>query len=134
MAGDSTWKWEDSISYTKERLDPLAPGDRYPAFRVNRYLSRFNDSLLPAQEMNLNRHLDPDMQYEYLLLAVRRRRRFQKGGKKRDDGDLRLVSEHYKYSDAKAAVALAILTRAELKLLREASEQGGPARPTKEDG
>ena len=50
----------------------------YNAFMVNRGLSYFNDTVLFANEMNLNAHLDNRLQFDFLINIVRRRKRFSK--------------------------------------------------------
>jgi hypothetical protein len=116
MSEKYDWRWENSISHTKERVE----GDehKYVPWRTNRYLSRFIDSLAHAQEMNLLPHLDPAMQYDYLFWAVRKRRRFAKGVRPDRSDDLEVVAEHYGYDRDKAREALRILTDAEVTQLK----------------
>ena len=55
--------WLNSINFNKENLieeDPEAISS-YPPYIVNRCLSGAVDSVLFANEMNLNAHLDKDM-------------------------------------------------------------------------
>jgi len=111
-----TWCWENSVSSTKERVEDSE--HRYSAFRTNRYLSKFIDTLAHAQEMNLNSHLDWKLQYDYLFYAVRKRRRFIKGVRSEKSSDLELVMEHYGYDRDKAGSALRVLTQDELHQLK----------------
>lgn len=116
MADKYDWRWENSVSHTKERVE--AEGHRYVPFRTNRYLSRFIDSLSAAQDMNLNPHLDPELQYDYLFYSVRKRRRFARGARPVADDRVALVAERYGCSEARAREYLAVLTEEEAEALR----------------
>ena len=50
----------------------------YPAFMVNRALSYFNDTVLYANEMNVNHHIDNKLQYHFLINIIRKKKRFSK--------------------------------------------------------
>lgn len=120
------WCWEDSVSHAKVWLDPEhRPEHRYVPFRTNRYLSRFMDSLAQAQEMNLLPSLDARLQYDYLFNAVRKRKRFQKGGRAAPSNDAEAIAAHYKYSAARVREALSILTKEQVALIRKGAEKGG---------
>ena len=63
-----------TINYTKENLmleDPLTES-QYAPFIVNKCLSYFTDTVLHANEINRNAHLDNRLQYDYYLHAVRK--------------------------------------------------------------
>ena len=110
------WSWEDSVSTSKKYITDNE--HKYVAWRTNRYLSRFIDSLAHAQEMNLFAHLDWRMQYDYLFHAVRKRRRFIKNARLDKSDDLEVIMQYYGYDRDKAREALRILTKVELDQLR----------------
>ena len=66
----------------------------YNAFMVNRGLSYFNDTVLFANEMNLNAHLDNRLQFDFLINIVRRRKRFSKWMKPETASDVEVVKEY----------------------------------------
>ena len=119
--------WLNSINFNKENLieeDPEAISS-YPPYIVNRCLSGAVDSVLFANEMNLNAHLDKDMQYSFFLYTLRKRKRFSPWLKKEQVDDLDLVKKNYGYSDEKARIAVSLLTNTQLEYIRNKHEQGG---------
>tara|TARA_B100000131_G_scaffold273017_1_gene274258 strand:+ start:222 stop:608 length:387 start_codon:yes stop_codon:yes gene_type:complete len=119
--------WLNSVNYTKKNLiadDPSAISS-YPSYIVNRCLSGSVDSILFSNEMNLNAHLDRDMQYSFLLNTLRKRKRFSPWLKKEQVNDLDLVKKHYGYSNEKAKVALSLLTKPQLDFIRRKYDTGG---------
>ena len=119
--------WLNSINFTKRNLldeDDTAVSS-YPAYIVNRCLSGSDDSILFANEMNMNAHLDKDMQYTFLLNTLRKRKRFSPWLKKEQIEDLVLVKTHYGYSNEKAKVALTLLTKTQIESLRHKHDMGG---------
>ena len=119
--------WLNSINHTKENLiadDPTAISS-YPPYIVNRCLSGTVDSILFANEMNLHPDIDKDMQYNFLLYTLRKRKRFSPWLKKEQIEDLDLVKTHYGYSNEKARVALTLLTNTQLEYIRNKHEKGG---------
>tara|TARA_B100000927_G_scaffold284202_1_gene272806 strand:- start:487 stop:867 length:381 start_codon:yes stop_codon:yes gene_type:complete len=119
--------WLNSINFSKQNLieeDPDAIRS-YPPYIINRCLSGAVDSILFANEMNLNSHLDNDMQYAFLLNTLRKRKRFSPWLKKEQVEDLDLVKKHYGYSNEKARVALTLLTKTQLEYIRNKHDMGG---------
>ena len=119
--------WLNSINFNKENLieeDPEAISS-YPPYIVNRCLSGAVDSVLFANEMNLNAHLDKDMQYSFFLYTLRKRKRFSPWLKKEQIEDLDLVKKHYGYSNEKAKVAVNLLTKTQLETIRNQHDMGG---------
>ena len=119
--------WLNSINFNKENLieeDPEAISS-YPPYIVNRCLSGAVDSVLFANEMNLNAHLDKDMQYSFFLYTLRKRKRFSPWLKKEQIEDLDLVKKHYGYSNEKAKVAVTLLTKTQLEYIRNKHDMGG---------
>jgi hypothetical protein len=111
--------WLNSINYTKQNLieDPLMEKEYVP-FIVNRSLSYFPDTLFHANEMNHKHFLSKKMQYDYLRMVVRKRKRFSKWDKKHDNKDLELVKNYYGYSTKKALEILPVLTKEQIEYIR----------------
>ena len=119
--------WLNSINSNKNNLieeDPESISS-YPPYIVNRCLSGTVDSVLFANEMNLNAHLDKDMQYSFLLYTLRKRKRFSPWLKKEQVDDLDLVKKHYGYSNEKAKVAVSLLTKTQIEQIRNKHDMGG---------
>ena len=95
----------NSINYTKEDVfaeDAEHASKQYPAFVVNRCLSYFPDTLFHANEMNVNHSLSERVQYDYLRLSIRPRKRFSKWLKNEKPDDIEVVKRYYNYSNRKA--------------------------------
>jgi hypothetical protein len=124
----SPFDFISAINFTKKDLfedDPQAKKD-YNAFIVNRGLSYFPDTILYANEMNRNNHLDKDCQFSFLLNSISKKKRFSKWAKKDPaSDDLELIKEYYKYSDEKATEALSVLSVEQLSLIKEKLYKGG---------
>lgn len=117
----------NSINDNKQDLfeDPQAEKD-YNPFMVNRGLSYFPDTVLFANEMNRYRDIPKKWQYQFLLHAVPRKRRFSKWHKKDDAGELiKLISKHYKYSEQKSYEVMDLLSPDQIECLKRIYDTGG---------
>ena len=97
----------------------------YNAFMVNRGLSYFNDTVLFANEMNLNAHLDNRLQFDFLINIIRKKKRFSKWAKAQKNDDVEVIKEYYGYSNEKARQVLNLLTSNQLDILKKKVYQGG---------
>ena len=117
-----------AINHTKKNLmnsdDPMWE-KKYPAFMVNKVLSSFSDTIMLTNEMNRNHFLDRDMQFQFLLNSIRSKKRFTPFLKAGKIKDIECVKEYYGYSNEKAKSALDILTKEQLKLIKESLYKGG---------
>ena len=59
------------INTTKKNLLDEDPTLKYPAFIINRCMSGHIDTILLANEMNVQNHLDPKLQYDFFINIVR---------------------------------------------------------------
>ena len=117
-----------AINHTKKNLmdsdDPMWE-KKYPAFMVNKVLSGFQDTVMLSNEMNRNHFLDRDMQFQFLLNSIRSKKRFTPYVRRFKIKDIECVKEYYGYSNDKAKSALDILTKEQLKLIKERLYKGG---------
>ena len=119
--------WLNSINFSKEDLtvdDPDTIKD-YTPYIVNRCLSGHLDTILYSNEMNIHNHLDKDMQYQFYLNSLRKRKRFSPWLKKDKIQDLDIVKQYYGYSNEKAFQALRILSKEQLDYIKQRLETGG---------
>ena len=98
---------------------------KYPAWVVNRALYAHPDTILLANEMNVNNHLESKLQFDFLLNSIRPRKRFAPWLKTSKIDNLDLVKEYFGYSDQKAKDALTLLTDDDLELIRSKLNKGG---------
>ena len=118
----------NSINFTKKDLMKSDDKDwvkKYPAFIVNKILSGFQDTVMLVNEVNRNHFLDKDMQYQFLLNSIRSKKRFSPFLRASKLKDIDLVKEYYGYSNEKAKTVLDILTKDQLKLIKEKLYKGG---------
>lgn len=121
------FKFLQSINADKNDLLKENPDNikDYNSFLINRGLSYFHDTVLHANEMNINWQLPADMQYGYLLNSINKRKRYSKWYKKTSSEDLELVKLVYKVSNEKAIEMLKLLTKDQLIFLKKQQETGG---------
>ena len=122
----SPFDYLNSINTTKQDImnDDLDEKN-YPAFMINRSLSYFNDTVLMANEMNLNAHIDSRLQYDFYLEIVRKRKRFSKWLKPISESDIEAVKEYYGYSNQKARQALSLLSPEKIGIIKKKVSKGG---------
>ena len=118
----------NSINFTKKDLMKSDDKDwvkKYPAFIINKILSGFQDTIMLVNEVNRNHFLDKDMQYWFLLNSIRSKKRFSPFLRASKLKNIGLVKEYYGYSNEKAKTVLDILTKDQLKLIKEKLYKGG---------
>ena len=98
---------------------------KYPAFIINKILSSFSDTIMLVNEMNRNHFLDKDMQFQFLLNSIRSKKRYSPFLRASKLKDIECVKEYYGYSNDKAKSALDILTKDQVKLIKEKLFKGG---------
>ena len=119
--------WLNSINFNKDDLTSDDPDciKEYPSYIVNRCLSGHLDTILYANEMNLHPNLDKDMQYQFFLNSLRKRKRFSPWLRKDKVDNLNIIKKYYGYSNEKALQALRLLTQQQLDYIKKRLETGG---------
>ena len=120
-------EWLNSINQTKENLIDEDPSleKEYPPYIVNRCLSGHLDCVLLVNEMNKYASLDKDMQYEFYLNSLRKRKRFSPWLRKDKISDLDYVKRYYGYSNEKASQALKLLSPEQIEFIKQRLDTGG---------
>lgn len=120
------FEFVNAINTTKQDImvDDLVE-KAYNPFIINRSLSYFNDTVLMANEMNLNAHLDNRLQFDFFINIVRKKKRFSKFIKPETVSDVEVVKEYYGYSNEKAKQALSLLTSDQINELKKKVYKGG---------
>jgi len=128
MSQYSPFDYTKAINQSKERLMD-SPDEmwekKYSPFIVNKALYPFPDTILLANEMNINNHLDSKLQFDFLLNSIRPRKRFAPWLKTSKINNLELVKEYFGYNDQKAKEALDLLTDDDLEYIRSKLNKGG---------
>ena len=118
----------NAINFTKKDLTKSEDDlwkKKYPAFIVNKMLSAFSDTIMLVNEMNRNHFIDKDMQFQFLLNSIRTKKRYSPFLRASKLKEIECVKEYYGYSNDKAKSALDILTKDEIKLIKEKLYKGG---------
>ena len=122
----SPFDFLNTINVTKEDIMHDDVDEKaYNAFMVNRGLSYFNDTVLMANEMNINPQLSNRQQYDFLRGIVRKRKRFSKWVKAENVDGVDAIKELYGYSDMKAMQALVLLTPDQIEAIKQKVDHGG---------
>ena len=119
--------WLNSINFYKNNLleeDPSLIKD-YAPYIINRCLSGNLDCIMFVNEMNINHHLDKDLQYSFYLNTLRKKKRFSPWLRKDKVTDLEIIKQYYGYSNEKASNALKILTPEQIKFIKQRLDTGG---------
>ena len=119
--------WLNSINLNKNNIikeDPDAER-KYAPFIINKCMSGHLDTVLLANEMNMNHSLSKSLQYDFFLNSVRKKKRFSPWLRKDKIKNLDVVKKYYGYSNEKAAQVLRILTSEQIAFIRSKLEIGG---------
>jgi hypothetical protein len=119
--------WLNSLNFTKENLleEDSTLIKEYPPYIINRCFSGHLDCVLIANEMNKYHFLDKDMQYNFYLNILRKRKRFSPWIKKEKVSDLEFVKQYYGYSTEKASQVLKILSNEQIEFIKQRLDTGG---------
>ena len=120
------FQYLNAINDTKQNImvDDITE-KAYNSFMVNRGLSYFKDTVIFANEMNRNHHLDSRLQFDFLINIIRKRKRFSKWIKPDIASDVEVVKEYYGYSNEKARQVLTLLTTEQINELKKKVYKGG---------
>ena len=120
------FEFANAINYTKKNImvDDITE-KAYAPYMINRQLSYFPDTVLAANEMNKNHHIDNRLQFDFFINIVRRRKRFSKWFKPEQISDLDVVKKYYGYSNEKARQVLALLSTEQINELKRKVAKGG---------
>lgn len=119
--------WLNSINFSKDNLIVDDPENikSYPPYIINKCVSSHIDTILFANEMNMNYHLNKDMQYLFYLNSLRKKKRFSSWITKDKLKNLEYIKQYYGYNDEKATQTLNILTDEQINFIKSKLDIGG---------
>ena len=119
--------WLNSINLNKNNIIEEDPDTerKYAPFIINKCMSGHLDTVLLANEMNMNHSLSKSLQYDFFLNSVRKKKRFSPWLRKDKIKNLDVVKQYYGYSNEKATQVLRILTSEQIAFIRSKLEIGG---------
>lgn len=119
------WRYENSINHTKQYLETEGNVEfPYNSWRTNSTLSNYVDTVIHANMMNMNGHLDKKLQYDYLFHSIRAKKRFFKKTKPLDNSDFLIIKDYYKYNNRRTLEVLDILTKEQIKIIKNRKDKG----------
>ena len=118
--------WLNSINFTKKDLSEDIK--QYAPFVINKCMSGHIDTVMYANEMNMAHHLSKDMQYQFFINIVRKRKRFAPWLRKNSIEDISVVQKYYGYSFEKAQQALKILSKEQIDYIKKKFDLGGKSK------
>jgi len=119
--------WLNSINFNKNNIldeDPYL-SKQYPPYIVNKCLAGHLDCIMFANEMNKYHFLSKDMQYNFYINILRKRKRFSPWIRKDKVTDLDCIKQYYGYSNEKASQALKILSNEQIDFIKQRLDTGG---------
>ena len=126
----SPFDFTNAVSHEKVDIVRNSPNPEieikgYNAWITNKTLSYFEDSILYANEMNKYYDLPAQMQFDYFLNSINKRKRFRKQAKKVVSDDAQAVATFFKYSLRRAEEALNVLSADQVAAIKEKIKIGG---------
>ena len=127
MSKPKLGEWLYTINQSKKNLMDQDPEleSSYPSWIINKCLSSFTDTVLFANEMNMNWHISKRMQYDFFINSLRPRKRFSPWSRKESVDYLEDIKEYYGYSYTKALEVIRILPKSDLEKIRKLLHKGG---------
>lgn len=113
-----------NINETKNLNLLLEDDSGYLPFIVNRCLSMHRDAIMYVNFMNQFHQLPKRMQHDFLLLTLRKTKRFAKFPKKENTELVGLIMEYFNISEAKAQELEPILLGKEPEIMAELFKGG----------
>lgn len=126
----SPFDYINAISYEKKDIirqsdNPELEEKQYVPWITNKTLSYFEDSILYANEMNKYSFLSNQMQFDFFLNSINKRKRFSKQSKKIVTDDVKAVATYFGYSLKRAEETMKYLTSYQIKEIKQKTDTGG---------
>lgn len=126
----SPFDFVNAINTSKKDLirqsdNPELSEKLYNPFIINKALSYFPDTILYANELNINNSVDKLLQNDYFLNTIRQGKRFAKWHKHDSSDAVEVIQEYYKVNHNKAEEIAKVLTADQIDLIRTKIIKGG---------
>lgn len=121
------------LSYGKNDLvreseDPEVAIKSFNGFMTNKAFSYHLSSIYDANIMNAAAHVDPLLQHDYYLFALRREKRFSKWFKPEDSTVLNTLAHHYNVNLKRAQEIMSVLNQEQVEAIVNIYENKGGVR------
>jgi len=122
----SPFKFVKAINNKQDIIRDDLDEKSYLSYMINHSFSYFPDTVLLANEMNANHHIDNKLQNDFFINTIRKNpKRFSKWNKVKHDGDFEAVKEYYGYSNEKTRSALSLLSTEQIDIIKKKVDHGG---------
>jgi hypothetical protein len=121
------------INVTKDTdlLDEYNKTDYVP-FLINRGMSFYPETILHANFLNSNSHLDRILQYKYFLYSVKKKKRFSKWlSNSKPPENIQIISKFYGISINKSKEIADMITSEDLDNMKKYLDTGGTKRSSR---
>tara|TARA_B110000908_G_scaffold56470_1_gene68736 strand:+ start:1227 stop:1604 length:378 start_codon:yes stop_codon:yes gene_type:complete len=120
------YEYVKAASYSKKNImvDDVAE-KAYVPYIVNRALSYHLDTVLFANEMNINHTIDNKLQFSFYINTIKKRNRFSKWHKVIDDNDINIIMQAFNYNKKRAEEVLSLLNKDQIQSLKNRMNIGG---------
>lgn len=123
------WRYENSI--TSGRKQHEVDSD-YSQWRTNNILANYRETILYANEMNINYNITDQMHYDYMFNSIRKKKMYakketdqEKKERKQKEELQNLISNYYKYNIVRTKEVLKILTAEQINIIKNKNNKGG---------
>ena len=120
------YEYVKAASYSKKNImvDDVAE-KAYVPYIVNRALSYHLDTVLFANEMNINHTIVNKLQFSFYINTIKKRNRFSKWHKVIDDNDINIIMQAFNYNKKRAEEVLSLLNKDQIQSLKNRMNIGG---------
>lgn len=117
----------NDLSHDKSYKFGEATKSVYEPFIINRGMSQHIDTLMLANEMNKNSHIDKLLQHDFYFHVVSKKKRYGKWAKAKleHEDDVAFIARHYNVNKIRAREYYDLLTDDELNYLKKTYDFGG---------
>ena len=123
------WRYENSITSGKKQHEVDSD---YSQWRTNNILSNYRETVLYANEMNINYNVTDQMHYDYMFNSIRKKKMYakketdqEKKERKQKEELQNLISNYYKYNIVRTKEVLKILTAEQIEFIKNKNNKGG---------
>ena len=123
----------NAINFSKE---PLMSREEYPyeyseneksyvPYVINMMLARNKDTILYANEMNMNYHIDNKLQFEFYRSVLSKRKRYAKKIPIQKEESVDIISKYYMINKERAREYNKLISQDDIEILKSKMDTGG---------
>jgi len=92
---------------------------------INKILAQYPDTVLYANEMNMNYSIPVRWQYDYYFYAIRAKKRYSKWFKHETDETIKAIMNYFNMNERKAKEALSVLSQDQILIIKKKCTEVG---------